>query len=207
MNLLYDWKTEYLQHVGASGGLKGDFIGAISACASDATYHVMWVIVFDAVDEFGIKEMNDITRNSTPDLGSPQVPPRVDEMKVRVFDEALRGASRIAGLIGVLESNQYLRLDPAAMLSPCLLSGFLLAKLGRPEVRSCISGLRQYSYAYDDAAQQASDMLGIFNAGGGELYHMTGVAAQGRMMSLSPSTPVSAMTNGSAGGINGGTYL
>ena len=93
--------------------------------ASDATYHVMWVIVFDAVDDFGIKEMNDIARNHNPDLGPPQTPTQIDEVKARVFDEALRGASRIAGLvcfpifasllvfifqiqIGVLESNQYL---------------------------------------------------------------------------------------------------
>ena len=67
--------------------------------ASDATYHVMWVIVFDAVDDFGIKEMNDITRNHNSDLGLPQVPAHVDEVKARVFDEALRGASRIAGLV------------------------------------------------------------------------------------------------------------
>ena len=68
--------------------------------ASDATYHVMWVIVFDAVDDFGIKEVNDITRNYNQDLGPPQIPPHIDEVRMRVFDEALRGASRIAGLVG-----------------------------------------------------------------------------------------------------------
>lgn len=118
MDLLYDWKGSFLQHVGASAGPKGDFIGAISACwsipppshfipnrltfrpgATDATYHVMWVIVFDAVDDFGIKEVNDIIRNHNPDLGQPQIPSHMDEVKVRVFDEALRGASRIAGLV------------------------------------------------------------------------------------------------------------
>jgi len=207
MDLLYDWKTKFLQHVGVSGGLKGDFIGAISACASDATYHVMWVIVFDAVDDFGIKEVNDITRNHNHDLGQPQIPPHMDEVKVRVFDEAFRGASRIAGLIGVLESNQYLRLDPAAMLPPCIHSGFLLARLGRPEVQSCISGLRQYSYAYDEAADQASEMARIYNAGGEELSHMAGAGIHGRMLSLSPSTPVSVMTNSSTNGMNGGAYL
>lgn len=68
--------------------------------ASDATYHVMWVIVFDAVDDFGIREMHDIRRNHNHDLGPPPVPPEIEEVKVRVFDEALRGASRIAGLVG-----------------------------------------------------------------------------------------------------------
>ena len=32
MDALYDWKASHLQHVGASGAPKGDFIGAISAC-------------------------------------------------------------------------------------------------------------------------------------------------------------------------------
>ena len=118
MDALFDWKTTFLQHVGASGGPKGDFIGAISACrsnlfpnppchsvshvglgASDATYHVMWVIVFDAVDDFGVKELNDIIRNHNTDLGPPQIPTHMDEVRGRVFDEALRGASRIAGLV------------------------------------------------------------------------------------------------------------
>lgn len=207
MDLLYDWKASFLHHVGVAGGLKGDFIGAISACATDATYHVMWVIVFDAVDDFGIREMNDITRNHNPDLGPPQVPPHIEEVKVRVFDEALRGASRVAGLIGVLESNRYLRLDPAAMLAPCLHSGFFLARLGRPEVQTCISGLRQYSYAYEEAADQGNEMARIYSAGGEDLSNMAGVAAHGRMVSLSPSTPVSVMTNGSTNGINGGAYL
>ena len=67
--------------------------------ASDATYHVMWVIVFDAVDDFGIKELNDIIRNHNPELGPPQVPTHMDEVRGKVFDEALRGASRIAGLV------------------------------------------------------------------------------------------------------------
>lgn len=35
MDALYDWKAAFLQHIGVSGGLKGDFIGAISACSSD----------------------------------------------------------------------------------------------------------------------------------------------------------------------------
>ena len=67
--------------------------------ASDATYHVMWVIVFDAVDDFGIKELNDIIRNHNSELGPPQIPTHMDEVRGKVFDEALRGASRIAGLV------------------------------------------------------------------------------------------------------------
>lgn len=93
------------------------------------------------------------------------------------------------------------------MLPPCLHSGFLLARLGRPEVQSCISGLQQYSYAYEEAADQASEMSRIYHAGGEELSHMAGVGIHGRTVSLSPSTPVSVMTNGSTNGMNGGAYL
>jgi len=120
MDSLHEWKSTYLKDVGVSGGLKGDFIGAISACwfntfppslpliiecltiglgATDATYHVMWVIVFDAVDDYGIREVNDIARNHGTDHGQLQLPSYMDEVKARVFDEALRGASRIAGLV------------------------------------------------------------------------------------------------------------
>jgi hypothetical protein len=92
------------------------------------------------------------------------------------------------------------------MLPPCLHSGFLLARLGRPEVQSCISGLRQYSYAYEEAADQASEMARIYNAGGEELSHMAGVLANGRM-SLSPATSGSVITNGLTNGPHGGAYL
>ena len=59
----------------------------------------MWVIVFDAVDDFGIKELNDIIRNHNSEIGPPQIPTHMDEVRGRVFDEALRGASRVAGLV------------------------------------------------------------------------------------------------------------
>ena len=169
MDLLYDWKASFLQHVGVSGGLKGDFIGAISACwslplflfflwcltsrsgASDATYHVMWVIVFDAVDDFGIKEVNDIERNHNHDLGPPQVPPHMDEAKARVFDEALRGASRIAGLVGfcLLASPplslvftpprlvSWNRTNIWSVMSSNHASNLLLNIVNQKEVRSC----------------------------------------------------------------------
>jgi len=84
------------------------------------------------------------------------------------------------------------------MLPPCLHSGFLLAKLGRPEVQSCISGLQQYSFAYEEAADQANEMARIYNAGGEDLLYMAGAGDHGRMPSLSPSTTGSVMTNSSA---------
>jgi len=92
------------------------------------------------------------------------------------------------------------------MLPSCLHSGFLLARLGRPEVQSCISGLRQYSFAYEEAADQANEMARIYNTGGEELTHMASLGAHGRMLSLSPSTG-SVATNGPASETNGGAYL
>jgi hypothetical protein len=41
MDLLYEWKATFLQHVGVSGGLKGDFIGAISACWSISLFLIL----------------------------------------------------------------------------------------------------------------------------------------------------------------------
>lgn len=50
-------------------------------------------------------------------------------------------------------------------------------------------------------------MTRIYNAGGEELSHMASVGIHGRMLSLSPSTPLSVMTNGSTNLTSGGTYL
>ena len=63
--------------------------------ASDATFHVMWVIVFNAVDDFGIKELNEVAR-----VGSP-VPNhlQIETVKHKLLEEALHGALRIAGLV------------------------------------------------------------------------------------------------------------
>ena len=93
------------------------------------------------------------------------------------------------------------------MLPPCIHSGFLLARLGRPEVQSCISGLQQYSFAYEEAGEQANEMARIYSAGGEELTYMAGVGVHARMLSLSPLTPGSVMTNGSSGETNGGRYV
>jgi hypothetical protein len=95
------WKAAYLHQVGvpADSTAGWDFLAAISACASDATYHVLWVIVFNALDDFGVREEN-------------EAPGPVDKAKQELFDEALHGALRIAGLAGVLASNGYLVRSP-----------------------------------------------------------------------------------------------
>ena len=57
----------------------------------------MWVIVFNAVDEFGIKEVNEAIRLST--MQSVPGNPAIEGVKHKLLDEALHGALRIAGLV------------------------------------------------------------------------------------------------------------
>jgi len=168
---LTEWRDEYLNQVGVPSNFEGewDFVSAVSSCSSDATYHVMWIILFSALDDFGIKELNSGITHSDNTFAE------IDAVKRKVADEALHGALRIAGLAGVLTSNGYLRLDPAVMHISCILAGTLLARLGRPEVSNCIAGLEQYSYAYEEAGDQAHDMSRLFQRvryGELELNHM-----------------------------------
>lgn len=65
--------------------------------ASDATYHVMWVILFNAVDDFGIKELNESQRMNPLQTVTPEV--SMESAKQKLLDEALHGALRIAGLV------------------------------------------------------------------------------------------------------------
>ena len=122
MQQLNEWRGEHLPRVGVPSDFEAewDFVSAVSACtsvasfsplkveklrerlpvflflgASDATYHVMWVIVFNAVDDFGIKEQNDVTRAGSPVPNDLQI----ESVKHKLAEEALHGALRIAGLV------------------------------------------------------------------------------------------------------------
>ncbi|KAI5120761.1 hypothetical protein M0805_004725 [Coniferiporia weirii] len=184
VNSLNDWRDEHLPRVGVPSDFESewDFVSAVSACASDATYHVMWVIVFNAVDDFGIKEFNEAIRmNSMQNVPGN---PTIESVKHKILDEALHGALRIAGLTGVLTSNGYLKLDPAVMHFSCLTAGTLLARLGRPEVTNCIAGLKQYNYAYEEAGEEAIEMERVYAGaltGESDITHMASVVMpQGR---------------------------
>jgi hypothetical protein len=74
------------------------FFKAVSSCASDATYHVMWIILFSALDDFGIKEINEVARMGNSVSAVPNQL-QIDVVKRKVADEALHGALRIAGLV------------------------------------------------------------------------------------------------------------
>lgn len=57
----------------------------------------------------------------------------------------------------------------------CIQAGTLLARLGRQEVKSCIEGLEQYSYSYEEAGEQALEMGRIYQqalAGEPQFSHM-----------------------------------
>jgi hypothetical protein len=58
----------------------------------------MWVVLFSALDDFGIKEINEVTRMNQP-LSMVQNYQQIDLVKRKVADEALHGALRIAGLV------------------------------------------------------------------------------------------------------------
>jgi hypothetical protein len=79
------------------------------AGASDSTFHVMWVILFNAVDDFGVRELIMHHRMGSPqDQASYQMQMRAEEVMRTILDEGLHGALRIAGLAGVLTKNGYL---------------------------------------------------------------------------------------------------
>lgn len=67
----------------------------------------MWIILFNALDDFGIREVNDLVRTGSPGYASPNHA-QIEGVKRKFSEEALHGALRIAGLAGVLTSNGYL---------------------------------------------------------------------------------------------------
>ncbi|KAF9007666.1 hypothetical protein BDZ89DRAFT_1168462 [Hymenopellis radicata] len=192
---LSEWRDQYLQVVGVPSNENGswDFVTAVSSCASDAQYHVMWIILFNALDEYGVKEINEAMR-----IGASQSSianyTAMEGAKRKLADEALHGALRISALAGVLTTNQYLRLDPAVMHVSCIQAGTLLARMGRPEVKNCIDGLEQYSSSYAEAGEHATEIRRIYHSRDAEFNHMKSVASRPGMdmSSGAASSPVSA---------------
>src|ERR1700761_5302839 len=93
---------------------------------------------------------------------------------------------------GVLTKNGYLRLDPAVMHVSCNYAGILLARFGRPEVQNCIEGLEQYSYSYEEAAEQAQELRRLFalaRAGQTDFAHMSGAVGRQHQNPQHPHDP------------------
>ncbi|KAI0036427.1 hypothetical protein K488DRAFT_24690, partial [Vararia minispora EC-137] len=180
---LQDWRGAYFAQVCVPPNLEAewDFVRAVSACASDATFHVMWIILFNAIDDYGIREVNLQMRGPEVMQYDAQINILAEEHMCKLLHEALHGASRIAGLAGVLTKNGYLRLDPAIMHVSCQQAGRLLARFARPEVENCVVGLDQYAYSYAEAGDQARALertyAGALN-GEVEFAHMAGTIAR-----------------------------
>lgn len=81
----------------------------------------------------------------------------------------------------------------------CIQAGLLLARLGRPEVSNCISGLEQYAYAYEECAEQAAEIKRVYSqaiSGELELGHMASAvprAGGGDIVGASPAMSSTAM--------------
>jgi hypothetical protein len=104
------WLLLFHHHI-SSNALIVDGLGA-----SDCSYNVLWIILSQATEDFGIKEVNEVMRRPIP----PRVPPNGDEtgtssssvpmgipphltpmveLEGAVANEALKSATRIAGLV------------------------------------------------------------------------------------------------------------
>ena len=71
---------------------------AVSSCASDAQYHVMWIILFNALDDFGVREINEATRIGAAATSITNYA-TIEAAKRKLAEEALHGALRIAALV------------------------------------------------------------------------------------------------------------
>lgn len=57
----------------------------------------MWIILFNALDGFGIREINEVVRTGSPPHAAPDH--EFEAVKRKVADGALNSALRIAGLV------------------------------------------------------------------------------------------------------------
>ena len=72
----------------------------VSRFASDAQYHVMWIILFNAADDFNVKEFNDGQRAGTPPAMMPNRA-NIDDLLQSLALEAVESATRISTLVRV----------------------------------------------------------------------------------------------------------
>jgi len=159
MARLNRWRDDYLNAVGVPSNFEADwnFVAAVSACSSDASFHVMFIILHQAVEDFGIR---DLQHGSDPS----GINADIESLQATLEGEAIHSALRIAALTGVLTTNGYLRLDPNVLHYSTYAAGLLLARQGRPEAVNCITGLRQYAFAYEEAHIQADELESILAA-------------------------------------------
>ncbi|PWN41208.1 hypothetical protein IE81DRAFT_315545, partial [Ceraceosorus guamensis] len=166
------WRSRHLGAVGApspSWPAYWSFATAVTAAASDVNYHIVWIFMFQAIEEFGISELRKAEQhqedgkfkrpllprrkeNDTPEIVEAQA------LKARIYDEALNAATRTAAVTQVLQENGYLRLEAGIMKVAMSEAGYCLAHFKRPEILSIISGLRQYGQAFEECYDQADSL-------------------------------------------------
>ncbi|KAG8743584.1 hypothetical protein FRC10_011731 [Ceratobasidium sp. 414] len=154
MARLNRWRDGYLNAVGVPSNFEADwnFVAAVSAFLSQVAGDTT-----DAVEDFGIR---DLQRGSDPS----GINADIESLQATLAGEAIHSALRIAALTGVLTTNGYLRLDPNVLHYSTYAAGLLLARQGRPEAVNCITGLRQYAFAYEEAHIQADELESILAA-------------------------------------------
>ena len=96
----------------------------------------------------------------------------------------------------------------------CNYAGILLARLGRPEVQNCIEGLEQYSYSYEEAADQAQELRRLYalaRGGQTDFAHMSGAVGRQqqntRELSSSTSLPQAHQPSHSPVGLGDSMYV
>nr|XP_019013725.1 uncharacterized protein I206_01796 [Kwoniella pini CBS 10737]OCF52506.1 hypothetical protein I206_01796 [Kwoniella pini CBS 10737] len=148
------WRDKYLSSIGIPTiwPEHWDFLQAITTCTTDCYYHVLWLLIYKAINDFGIKEEKSILEKNDSNKFE------IENIKRRIKEEAEHAALRIAALTGVLTENGYLKLDPLIINQPIFLAGEYLASLGKSEYLICVAGLKQYSVIYPSLWDQA-DLL------------------------------------------------
>ncbi|KAG8917251.1 hypothetical protein FRC01_002583 [Tulasnella sp. 417] len=156
------WRDEHLDRVGVPSNFEADwdFVAAVTACSSDATFHLMWIILSQALEEYGIKELN-VLRAADPTTEVPEF----EALKQNINEEATHGALRIAGLAGVLTNNGYLRLDPNALHY----------------------GIYAAGMAYEDALDQAAELEQIYAQTLAAGQHVQSPISPGHGLQFSPT--------------------
>jgi hypothetical protein len=174
-SLAFAWRENHLALVGApypTWPPHWNFADAVTACASDMNYHIVWVLMWEAIEEFGIAELKASHTSAYNEAsarygGSPAIRTKgemeLDQSKIRglsarIYDEALNGALRSANLSQVLCDNGYLRLEAGIMKWSMAEAGFCLTKFKRSEVASIIEALRQYGQAFEECYDQANEL-------------------------------------------------
>ncbi|PWN37300.1 uncharacterized protein FA14DRAFT_107151, partial [Meira miltonrushii] len=172
----YRWRSSHLALVGAPDQdwpSQWKFADAVTACSSDLNYHVVWLLMWQAIDEYGIAELkaNNLaqynaacTRHGTSSgLPVTMAEMELDQSKVNgmrnaIYEEALKAALRSANLAKMLHDFDYLQNEAGIMKFTLCEAGYCLTRFKRPEVYMVIDGLRQYGQAFEECYEQADEL-------------------------------------------------